>query len=191
MIYLVGGPPRVGKSILCQWTAAKLAIGWISTDLLKELLKVQTSNVPGVRWNESATIMATAEWFFPYLERFVWGVNAMAEHYLIEGVDFLPAQVAKLATRYPIRCVFLGCSDMTLARFDHFPGRSPGYSGLPEDVRRRIVQHVPRHSELVQREAERFGYPYIDMIGDFQARLQEADAALTASTPRGVQDGEQ
>ncbi len=27
---------------------------------------------------------------------------------MIEGVDFLPAQVAKLSTRYPIRCVFLG-----------------------------------------------------------------------------------
>jgi hypothetical protein len=58
-------------------------------------------------------------------------------------------------------------------------------------VRRQIVQHVPRHSELVQREAARFGYPYIDMIGDFQARLQEAAAALTARTSRGVQDGKQ
>ena len=35
MIYFVGGAPRVGKSILCQQIAAKLAIGWISTDLLQ------------------------------------------------------------------------------------------------------------------------------------------------------------
>jgi hypothetical protein len=46
-------------------------------------------------------------------------------------------------------------------------------------VRRQIVEHVPMHSELVRREAERFGYRYIDMVGDFQARLHEADAVLT------------
>ena len=191
MIYFVGGAPRVGKSILCQHIAAKLAIGWISTDLLKDLLRVQAAKVTSVLWNEPTTIVATAEWFFPYLERFVWGVNSLAEHYLIEGVDFLPAQVAKLSTQYPIRCVFLGCSEMTLERFEHFPGRSLGYIGLPADMRRQIVQHVPMHSELVQRETERFGYPYIDMVGDFQTRLSEADAALTASAARGVQDGEQ
>ena len=68
---------------------------------------------------------------------------------------------------------------MTLERFEHFPGRSPGCIGLPEDMRRQIVEHVPMHSELVRREAERFGYRYIDMVGDFQARLHEADAVLT------------
>jgi hypothetical protein len=179
MIYLVGGPPRVGKSILSQQTATKLTISWISTDILKELLRVQSTNVMGMRWNESTTITATAEWFFPYLERFIWGVSSMVEHYLVEGVDFLPAQVAKLATTYPVRCVFLGCSEMTLKRFEQFPGLSPGYINVPPDLRRQIVEHVPMHSALVQREAEHFGYPYIDMVGDFQTRLREASAALT------------
>jgi hypothetical protein len=179
MMYLVGGAPRVGKSMLSQQTARKLGISWISTDVLKELLRVQATDAIGVRWNEPATIVATAKWFFPYLERFIWGVSAMAEHYLIEGVDFLPAQIAELAATYPIRCVFLGCSEMTPERFEQFPGLSPGYIGLPEDLRQQIVQHVPMHSMLVQREAEQFGYPYIDMVGDFHTRLREANAALT------------
>ena len=181
MLYLVGGAPRVGKSIVSQQTAAKLALGWISTDVLKELLRVQAPNVTSVQWNEPATIAAAAEWFFPYLERFVWGVSSMAEHYLIEGVDFLPAQVAAIATKYPIRCVFLGCSEMTLDRFEQFPGHSLGYIGLPDPLRRQIVQHVPMHSALVQREAECFGFPYIDMVGDFPSRLREANAVLTGA----------
>jgi 2-phosphoglycerate kinase len=41
MIYLIGGAPRAGKSILCQQVSAKLKIGWISTDLLVELLRVK------------------------------------------------------------------------------------------------------------------------------------------------------
>ncbi len=38
MIYLIGGAPRTGKSILGQRIAVKLRISWISTDLLKEFL---------------------------------------------------------------------------------------------------------------------------------------------------------
>lgn len=180
MIYLIGGSPRVGKSILCQQVAAKLAIGWISTDVLKELLKVQGANITSIAWSDPATIRATAEWFYPYLERFVWGIGSMAESYVIEGVDFLPEQIAQLSQKYQVRCVFMGCSEMTVERFEQFPGHSPGYIGLPEGLRQQIIQHVPIHSELVQQEAERFGYPYIDMVGDYQARLAEAEALLSA-----------
>jgi hypothetical protein len=181
MIYLVGGAPRTGKSILAQRTAATLATSWISTDVLKEVLRVQTPGIPGIHWNEHATIAPTADWFFPYLECFIWAVSSMVDHYVIEGVDFLPAQVATIATQHPVRCVFLGCSAMTHERFAQFPGLSPGYLGLPHDLQQQIVQHVPTHSELIRREANHFGYPYIDMSDDFQTRLREAEATLTGS----------
>ena len=170
MIYLVGGAPRTGKTILGQRISSKLGIGWVSTDLLVQLLKV--AGIEGVKteWNAAPeAIRADAEWFFPYLERFVWGVSSLAEDYVIEGVDFLPAQVAQLSTQYQIRSVFLGCSRMTLEDFDQFPGRSRGYGGLPEEMRRRIVQDVPRWSEFIRRECERFDYPYVDMVFDFPA----------------------
>src|SRR5579859_5190564 len=130
MIYLIGGAPRTGKTILGQRLCTALKVGWVSTDLLMELLRV--ANAPGrkVEWNAAHTaISAHAEWFFPYLERFIWGVNSLADHYVIEGVDFLPAQVAQLSTQYPIRAVFLGCSRMTLEGFTQFSGRS-GYGSL-------------------------------------------------------------
>lgn len=183
MIYLIGGAPRAGKSILGQQVSAKLKIGWISTDLLVELLKVK--NVKGVVTEWDATpeaIIATAEWFFPCLERFIWGVNSLAESYLIEGVGFLPEQVAQLSTQYQIRSVFLGCSKMTLERFDRFPGRSPGYALLPEKMKRQMVEDVPCWSNFIRQEAEHSGYPYIDMIDDFPSRLREAETILTAGS---------
>ena len=94
MIYIVGGAPRAGKSILAQRVAANLNIGWVSTDLLLALMKAK--NVAGmkVEWNATPKAITTnAEWFFPCLEQFVWGVSSMAESYLIEGVDFLPVQL--------------------------------------------------------------------------------------------------
>ena len=182
MIYLVGGAPRVGKSILGQQLAAKLCVGWISTDVLITLLSVK--NEPGIKsgWNAApAAIAANAEWFFPYLERLIWGVSSLADSYVIEGVDFLPAQVVQLAPQYQLRAVFLGCSSMTLERFNQFPGRSRGYSLLPEEQRRQIVQDVPRWSAFIWQEAERFGYPYVDMVSQFPERLRAAEAILTTS----------
>jgi len=104
----------------------------------------------------------------------------MAESYVIEGVDFLPTQVVQLSAGYSIRPAFLGCSQMTLEHFDQFRGRSPGYSTLPEEMRRQIVQDVPRWSEFIRKECERFGYPYIGMSSDFYERLHEAEAILRA-----------
>jgi hypothetical protein len=101
---------------------------------------------------------------------------------VIEGVDFLPAQVVQLSATYQIRCVFLGCSQMTLETFDRFPGRSRGYGGLPEEMRRQIVRDVPLWSEFIRQEAERFGYPYLDMLGDFPRRLNAAEAMLTTNS---------
>ena len=144
MIYLVGGAPRAGKSILGQQVAANLKIGWISTDLLVELLRVKNDESVNVKWNATPeAITAKAERFFPYLERFLWGVTSHAENYVIEGVDFLPAQVKQLSAQYKIRTIFLGCSRMTLENLDQFPGRSLGYSRLPEELRRQIARDVP------------------------------------------------
>lgn len=183
MIYLIGGAPRTGKSILGQQVAVTLQSSWLSTDVLKELLRVKNAEATPVAWNAApAAITANAENFFPYLERFIWGVSSLADSYVIDGVDFLPAQVAQLAAQYPLRAVFLGRGQMTLEHFDRFPGRSHGYASLPETMRRQIVHDVPLWSEFVRQEAGRFGYPYIDTSGDFAARLQEAAAVFTADT---------
>lgn len=184
MIYLIGGAPRVGKSSLAQQLAAKLQIGWISTDLLIDLLRTKGDLAIKQQWDASPeAIKAAAEFFFPYLERFVWGVNSMADSYIIEGVDFLPAQVAKLASQYTVRSLFLGRSQLTFEQFDRFPGRSRGYAALPEALRKRIVEDIPSWSDFVRHDAQQLGYPYLDMSGDFLSRLHAAETMLTANIP--------
>jgi hypothetical protein len=177
VIYLIGGAPRAGKSILGQRVAATLNVGWAATDVLRSVVNEAVGD-----WDASpAAISTTAEWFFPYLERFIWGIHSIAaEGYLIEGVHFLPRHVAVLSERFPVRSIFLGSSTFTLERLEAYPGRSRGYGGLPIEFRRRIVQDVPRWSEFIAREAQAAGCPYIDTSSDFEARLEDARAALTA-----------
>jgi len=106
----------------------------------------------------------------------------MAENYVIEGVDFLPLQVRQLSTRYAIRAVFLGCSEMTLENLDQFPGRSRGYGGLPESLRRQIAEDVPAWSVFISQEARRFGFAYVDMADGFLKRLADAEAVLAGGS---------
>jgi 2-phosphoglycerate kinase len=180
MLYLIGGAPRAGKTILAQQLCTTRSVGWISTDLLMDLVRMASAPDRQMKWDASPeAITAGAEWFFPYLERFVWGVSSFTDQYVIEGVKVLPAQVAQLRAQYPIRAVFLGCSRMTLEDFTRFPGRSKGYSELPEAHRRQIVEDVPRWSEFIRQEADRWGYPYVDMAGDFSQHLSEAERLLT------------
>lgn len=179
MIYLIGGAPRAGKSILCQQFAAELKIGWISTDLLMELLRVKNDRGVKAEWNANPeAIIANAEWFYPYLERFVWGTSSLAENYVIEGVDFLPEQVLQLSKQYAVHAVFLGCSRMSLATFNQYPGHSRGYNHLPEEFKRQITRDVPVWSEFIRQQAGHIGYPYFDTSDDFELRIQEARASL-------------
>jgi hypothetical protein len=101
MIYLIGGAPRAGKSILGQQISAKFRVGWVSTDLLVKLLKVKNDEGVKVEWNANPeAITTTAEWFFPDLERFIWGVSSLAENYVIEGVGY---RYVNMVTNFPQR----------------------------------------------------------------------------------------
>lgn len=184
MIYLIGGAPRTGKSLLSHRLAAEQRMGWIGTDVLFELLKV--ANDPGVprQWDASTdAIRATAAWFWPYLERSLWALTSQADHYLIEGVGFLPEQVAATAQTHAIRSVFLGCSTMTLERLDAFPGRSPGYGRLPEALRRQIAADVPVWSAYLESECARWAVPYVDLGDEFDEGLHQAQRALGLMVP--------
>ena len=183
MIYMIGGAPRTGKSILGQQVAARLRIGWISTDLLLAQLRLHGVSEAEVGWDASPeAISRRTEWFFPSLEHFVWGVDSHANNYLIEGVDFLPEHVDRLAAQFDIRAVFLGRSQMTLVQFDQYPGHSHGYARLPEEMRRQFAGDVPRWSKFIKREAARFGIPYVDMTVEFPLRLQTAESLLVTGS---------
>jgi 1,4-alpha-glucan branching enzyme len=59
MVTLVGGAPRTGKTMLSQQVAAQQRTNWISTDLLKDILRVKTTLVPHIlhpEWSRNAAI---------------------------------------------------------------------------------------------------------------------------------------
>jgi hypothetical protein len=167
--------------MLAKQIAAELRCGWVSTDMLLAVLRAK--NVEGAKhqWDASSeSIRSAADWFYPCLQTFVHGASTFAEHYVIEGVDFLPRHAAALAESHPLRAIFLGRSSISLPEFDDF-GRSAGYGSLPPERRERMARDIPPWSRLVCNEAERFGFPYVDTADDFAMRLGKARAALLES----------
>lgn len=115
MLYLIGGPPRVGKSTLAQMLVDKKNVPYVPTDALFHTLK-DTSSTPIV--DDKSGFDKKAQDLFPYLltlaRHLVWG----APDFCLEGDGFLPQQVKKLSEdevikKYQVKCVFLGFSKIT------------------------------------------------------------------------------
>lgn len=81
MIYLIGGAARVSKSTLCQKFSERHGFGWISTDILYDTLRVKGEDGMMNEWN--AAPEAIADWFYPYLQRFIWGIVTVQPKELI------------------------------------------------------------------------------------------------------------
>jgi hypothetical protein len=178
LIHLIGGAPRVGKTLLAERVARDLGAGWISTDVLTTVIRVGVPDLTHIDWGDTDGIPAHAERFFPYLERLTWGIASLAAPYVIEGVDFLPAQAAELQTRFAIRSVFLGNTRMTATRLGTHLGRQPWLAGTSPEQLRSMAGHIVDHTALIDRECARLGLAFIDMAGDFDQRSLEAAAVL-------------
>ena len=160
--------------------ARRIGASWISTDVVRSVIEVGLPDVTHIVWGDTDGIPTHAERFFPYLDRLSWAVNSLRAPYVIEGVDFLPEQAVRLAKRYPVRVVFLGHSAMTGALLEEHVGRQPWLAGTAAEQLRLMAEHIVRHTELIKRECIRLGVAFVDVAGDFERRLAQAEARLTA-----------
>lgn len=188
MIFLLGGPPRVGKSIISNEIRQKHAMSVVSTDTLAAVLEnlLSPEATPDLfvfdRFYEMpeaerVKLMATEPAvFIDYVRReshVVWGAveafirkeNDEGRDALIEGVAILPELVSQLEN-FPHRVVFIGNQG------EH----------LKENIKKSAEEHehdwmrgasdayigafaviVKRMSAYIEQEAKKFGFEYIEM----------------------------
>lgn len=185
--FLVGGPTRVGKSTVARSLAARLSIGWVSVDVLRDLLKPA-----GVRFKSNETVegaCAQAEAFFPYARQFAWSSGAFHGSYCLEGVYLLPAQGAALVEEgLLLRACFLGNETMSGDKLREyargFRPAGPGRRGhlwieaLGEAGREHLAARICELSVFIRCEAEQYGFPYVEMGGGFWEGVEHAVDAL-------------
>ncbi|MCX6743823.1 MAG: hypothetical protein NT116_06365 [Candidatus Parcubacteria bacterium] len=201
MIYLIGGAPRCGKTILAKKIAATKKIGWISTDNLWEVVFYSTPKsqrrakfpfhfAPKPKNKYHFEVYSPEEhWRMDMTESdSIWpGVKALIEHlincrhdYVIEGVNLLPRLVNQLKnTRYwkNIRVVYLVKTDLNQIK-EGIP-KNKEHDWILEggiDVAGRLdkaAAMIQFESRYMEKEAKKYHFKVVNTGSDFNKKINK------------------
>ena len=179
VIYLIGGPPRVGKTRLARRLGRRLGIGWLSLDTLRFVLRELLSDVaelagfgqPPGPW---------ADRFYPYLRDAVRSSAYVEGDYVLEGVDFLPRHARALAAETPLTSCFLGLSAPDVAAIDAHAGRMDYQRDESRAVREGFPGWIVAWTAAVRAECRELGLPFFDLAGAYEAQADRALRALAS-----------
>ncbi|MGI5350970.1 hypothetical protein ACQEU8_22735 [Streptomyces sp. CA-250714] len=178
MIYLIGGPPRVGKSTLAWMLLDRDGIPGCPTDALVSMLQ-RAAPEHGVRHGTHADKAVRAQ---PFLIEFV---RATAESlddsdpldgYVVEGDIVTPAAAdAVAALGVPLSCVFLGNTELTT---EHLRAAPDWLDGADDTTYRKIAAWVREQSTALREACTAGGHAYIELRAGHTKGLERAYSAL-------------
>jgi 2-phosphoglycerate kinase len=208
MIYLLGGPPRVGKSIISSEIRQKHALSVVSTDTLGAVLEnvLSPEAAPDLfvfrKFNEIAMvervklIMQDPAELIDYVRKesfVVWKAveayirreNIEGRDVLIEGVAVLPELMRQLED-IPHRVVFIGNQGENhkenIKKFAE-ENEHDWMRGVSDQYIGAFAIFVKRMSAYIEREAKKYSFEYIEMdkvlFGDVTEKVMKS-LGLTA-----------
>jgi 2-phosphoglycerate kinase len=188
MIYLLGGPPRVGKSIISNQILQEYALSVVSTDTLAAVLqrvlspeaapdlfvfeafnkipmdeRVQFITKKSAELIENVIRESRVVW--QAVEAYIRSEHQEGRDALIEGVAVLPELVGQLRD-IPHRAVFIGNQGG-----NHQENIKKSAEENPHDWMRGVndqyiaafAKFVNRMSVTIEQEAEKVGFEYVEM----------------------------
>ena len=182
-IILIGGAPTTGKSTMAHLVAKSLGIPWISTDQIRTIMRVvaRRDDFPKLFNPEGYTAerfltefsseqivqmeFAQAEATWIGIKKVIQEDYTWTDGFVIEGVNLLPHLIANNFRNHKnIKPVFLVDEDADRIRnvifrrglYDH----ADTYS---DDVKEKEVEWVSLFSHKLKKEAEKFGYPLVEV----------------------------
>lgn len=177
--YVIGGPPRVGKTKVARALSERGGFGWASVDVLRAILL--TGGVTFAPDRGVAGAVQQAEAFYPYLRQFAWQSNAIHGAYCLEGVYVLPAQLSALRDEgLPVRACFVGNSSITPENLLAFAANFHWIVDLGDRGRRELCEQIIDWSAFISEQAGAYGWPYVDVARDFAGGVREAITVLSS-----------
>jgi hypothetical protein len=180
VVFLIGGPPRCGKSVLARRLTTDQGIPFISTDLIWSLVAVNRSEWQAAMQKGPERIPTAARMFEPYLERAISFLKPVQQPSGIEGEMITPEVTSRLAAEYELRAVFLVRSSATAADIADARGPNPWLDTSPPDLVASVTAEVLSWSAHVQAACGRLDIPCFDVSRDFERAVAGASSALIA-----------
>lgn len=178
IIYLVGGPPRVGKSSLAQRLLATDRIPWLPTDVIRTVVRRIAPDVDAID-QDPVDAAALAEAMYPHLEQAAEVCAQEADRFLIEGFELAPFYPARLRTALDdteIRACFLGQGAFSADDLAGYRGPKPQFENeLSAEELRQSAAWIRQRSKHLREECDTLHVPYLD-VGEagFEAAMARA-----------------
>jgi len=172
MLYILGGVPRVGKTIIAQAFLERTHIPFLSLDLFKMAL-VKGLPQAGVDPNDASDVVAKQIW--PAVRGLCTTILENKRDHLIEGDSILPVHASHLSATFPgqVRACFLGIERANpanrLATIREHPGPEDWLSEYDDDEVLRMIDEMIEFSSVLRSQAEESGFPYLESRGEYGA----------------------
>jgi hypothetical protein len=172
VLYLIGGPPRVGKSSLAQVVLERCKISGCGTDILVNMLAEAAPEL-GVHHGSHPDKAQSA---FRFQIEFLRPFSYTGGDYVLEGDVVTPDLAAAVSKIGPVSAVFLGNTTLTVEELRI----APHWLADCDDAEfERTRDWVRARSGEVRRKSQAAGYEYVEMGGDRDGGLEKAYCALT------------
>jgi len=206
-VYLIGGPPKCGKTTLAKTLSKQLSISWISADTLQNIVWAYTPK------KEHLTLFphrytrgeSNDEFYAQYTPQQIVqdyitqgkatdaAITMMAETYLTDKDDFivegyqvtpdLVKSIFKKFSREHIKAVFLVRKDEPQFVRDIHQSTTPNDWILRktknEDTFKKVAHMVAEYSQYFEQEAKKYDLPVFRMDANFEVKTTEIIKYLT------------
>jgi hypothetical protein len=178
ILYLVGGPPRVGKSSLAQRLVLTEGISWLPTDVLRTVLRRVRTDLDAVD-QDPVDAERLAEVMYPHIEQAAEVCAEEADRFLIEGFELAPWYPARLQAALDgveIRACFLGHRTFSTSDLVSYHGPKPQHENeaSPAELTA-AAAWIRQRSHQLAHQCATAALPYVD-VGEhgFQSAMQHA-----------------
>jgi hypothetical protein len=163
-LYLVGGPPRVGKSSLAHRVLEIDRIPFLPTDVLRTVLRRVLPELDAID-QDPVDASVLAEFMYPHVEQAAEVCVEEAERFLIEGFELSPSYLARLqaALATEVRGCFLGHGSFSIEDLAGYRGPKPQHHGAARGELREAAAWIRRRSRQLRDECSKAGVPYVDV----------------------------
>jgi hypothetical protein len=181
MLYLLGGAPRSGKSLVARRLLRERGLPYFPTDALMMGLR---NGLPELGL-PSGDPRSMGERLWPVVRSMIMSLHWTRETYLLEGDLLLPEYVALLRPilQDELRACWLGYADIEVAekvaQLRAFPaGPNDWLRDRSDEEQRRIVGRMHTYSNELRDACVACGFPYYDGSRNFLAATEAAFSYL-------------